>query len=158
MRDFMSCVCVLTPVVIVAWPAFSAAVMAAASSLGYTLVEESGRESTAGPAKVHRVDLEIAQSEVVLDALHRDQRIAVARDGVTVTFARDARGKASLCVTGEGYTEAELRARGEELSRRLVQRHVYQRLMEEMRARRFVVVEEQNENETIRLKVRQWEG
>lgn len=153
----MSCVCVLTPVVIAAWPTFSAAAMAAASSLGYTLVEESGREATARPAGVHRVDLEVPQSEVVLDSLHRDQRISVARDGVTVTFARDARGKASLCVTGEGYTEAELRARGEELSGRLVQKHVYQRLMEEMRARHFTVVEELEDNNTIRLKVRHWE-
>ena len=154
----MSCVCVLTPVVIAAWPAFSAAVMAAATSLGYTLVEETNREASAIPATVNRVDLEVAQSELVLDAIHRDQRISVARDGVTVTFARDARGKASLCVTGEGFTEAELRARGEELSRRLVQKHVYQRLMEEMRSRQFVVVEEVNENEAIRLKVRHWEG
>ena len=30
----MSCVCILTPVVIAAWPAFSAAVVAAANSLG----------------------------------------------------------------------------------------------------------------------------
>ena len=39
----MSCVCILTPVVIAAWPAFSAAVVAAAHSLGYALVEETGR-------------------------------------------------------------------------------------------------------------------
>src|SRR5438128_217520 len=116
----MSCVCILTPVVIVAWPAFSAAVVAAATSLGYTLVEETKKlgESPGGVEPVNRVDLEVPQSEVILDTLNRDQRIAVTRDGVTVTFARDARGKASLCVTGEGHTEADLRAHGEELSRR----------------------------------------
>ena len=37
----MSCVCILTPVVIAAWPAFSAAVVAAAASLGYAVVEET---------------------------------------------------------------------------------------------------------------------
>ena len=157
----MSCVCILTPVVIAAWPAFSAAVMAAATSLGYTLVEETKKANQAAAQlkSVNRVDLEIQQSELVMDTLNRDQRIAVARDGVTVTFARDARGKASLCVTGEGYSEAELRARGEELSQRLVQKYVYQRLVEEMRARQFVVVEEAtDENQAIRLKVRHWEN
>jgi hypothetical protein len=101
----------------------------------------------------------VAQSELVLDTLHRDQQISVTREGVTVTFGRDARGKASLCVSGAGRTEAELRARGEELSRRFVQKYVYQRLMEEMRSRQFVVVEEETcENHAIRLKVRHWEN
>ena len=157
----MSCVCILTPVVIAAWPAFSAAVMAAATSLGYTLVDEQQRanesRSTAKPD--NRVDLEVPHSELVMDTLQRDQHISVTRDGVTVTFARDARGKASLCVTGEGHSDAELKARGEELSQRLVQKYVYQRLMQEMRARQFVVVEEEtDENQAIRLKVRHWEN
>jgi len=147
--------------VIAAWPAFSAAVMAAATSLGYTLVDEQQRanesRSTAKPD--NRVDLEVPHSELVMDTLQRDQHISVTRDGVTVTFARDARGKASLCVTGEGHSDAELKARGEELSQRLVQKYVYQRLMQEMRARQFVVVEEEtDENQAIRLKVRHWEN
>jgi hypothetical protein len=76
-----------------------------------------------------------------------------------VTFARDARGRAAICVAGEGYSEAELRARGEELSRRVVQKYVYQRLMEEMRARQFVVVEEETDaSQAIRLKVRHWDN
>jgi hypothetical protein len=62
-------------------------------------------------------------------------------------------------VTGEGHSEAELRARGEQLSQRLVQKYVYQRLMQEMSARQFVVVEEEtDENHAIRLKVRHWEN
>ena len=94
---FMSCVCVLTPVVIAAWPAFSAAVMAAATSLGYMLVEETNRKASPIPATVNRVDLEVAQSELVMDAIHRDQRISVARDGVTVTFARGTRAARRRC-------------------------------------------------------------
>ncbi len=152
--------CILTPLVIVAWPAFSAAVMAAATSLGYAVVEETTRANE--PARksktVNHIDLEIPQSEVVMDALNRDQSVSVRRDGVTVTFARDARGRAALCVTGQGYHEAELRARGEELSRRVVQKYVYHRLMEEMRARQFVVVEEEiDASQAIRLKVRHWD-
>lgn len=157
----MSCVCILTPVVIMAWPAFSAAVTAAAASLGYQVVADLhgrvGGETV--QAAANRVELEIQQSEVVTGQLGRDQRIAVTRDGVTVTFSRDARGRASLCVTGEGHSEAALRAMGEELSQGVVQHYVYQKLMDEMHRRGFNVVEEQvNEDRSIRLKVRHWEN
>ena len=100
---FMSCVCILTPVVIAAWPAFSAAVVAAATSLGYTsskkAIKHEARPPRPKPAS--SVNLEIEQSEIVTNQLGRDQRIAVTREGVTVTFSRDARGKAAICVTGE---------------------------------------------------------
>jgi hypothetical protein len=157
----MSCVCILTPVVIAAWPAFSAAVVAAANSLGYALVEETIKQRQSAKAKnqAQEVNLEIANSELVTGQLGRDQQIRVTRQGVTVTFSRDARGRASVCVSGEGYTEDELRALGQELSQRVVQKYVYQRLMDEMRARQFTVVEEQvDENQAIRLKVRHWDG
>ena len=158
----MSCVCILTPVVIAAWPAFSAAVVAAATSLGYTIVEEGikqGQASQVNEAGERAIQLEIEQSEIVTKQLGRDQRIRVTRGGVTVTFSRDARGKASICVTGPGHTDGELRAIGEELGRRVVQKYVYQRLTDEIKARQFVVVEEEvDENQAIRLKVRHWDG
>jgi hypothetical protein len=158
----MSCVCILTPVVIAAWPAFSAAVVAAATSLGYTIISEGAKELQTG--KVTQtgqlgINLEIEQSEIVTNQLGRDQRIRVTRQGVTVTFSRDARGKASICVTGDGYTNDELRTMGEELSQRVVQKYVHQRLLDEIKVRQFVVVEEEvDQNQAIRLKVRHWDG
>jgi len=158
----MSCVCILTPVVIAAWPAFSAAVVAAATSLGYTIVEEGIKQSqTSKVSEVgeRKVNLEIEQSEIVTNQLGRDQQIKVMRGGVTVTFSRDARGKASICVTGPGFTDDELRTMGEELSQCVVQKYVHKRLMDEIHARQFVVVEEEvDENNAIRLKVRHWDG
>jgi hypothetical protein len=158
----MSCVCILTPVVIAAWPAFSAAVTAAATSLGYTIVHKSVKEyqsATAAETGERRVNLEIEQSEIVTNQLGRDQHITVTCGNVTVTFSRDARGKASICVTGPGHSDEELRAIGEELSRRVVQKYVYSRLVEECRARQFNIVEEEvDENNAIRLKVRHWDG
>jgi len=157
----MSCVCILTPVVIAAWPAFSAVVVAAANSLGYVLMDESIKhhQKVSAENAGRKVNLEIANSELVTGQLGRDQQICVTREGITVTLSRDARGTASVCVSGPGHTEDELRALGEELSQRVVQRYVYQRLMDEMRARQFVVVEEQvDENQAIRLKVRHWDG
>jgi hypothetical protein len=158
----MSCVCILTPVVIAAWPAFSAAVSAAAVSLGYTIVEEGIKQSQTGKVNEtgeRRVNLEIEQSEIVTSQLGRDQRIKAMRGDVTVTFSRDARGKASVCVTGAGHSDEELRAIGEELSQRVVQKYVHTRLLEECRARQFNIGEEEvDSNNTIRLKVRHWDG
>ena len=156
----MSCVCILTPVVIAAWPAFSAAVVAAAASLGYQVASEAVHDANRStPKNSSKVELEIENSEVVTNQLGREQRIAVTRDGVTITFSRDARGKASLCVNGDGRSKEELRALGEELSQSDVQHYVYQKLMGEMRARGFNVVEEEvNQDRSIRLKVRHWEN
>ena len=93
------------------------------------------------------------------DQLGRDHHLTVSRDGVVVTFSRDPRGRASMCVTGADHSEDELRALGEELGRRVVQQYVYQRLIEGIRARQFVVVEEQTDGaHVIRLKVRHWEA
>jgi formylmethanofuran dehydrogenase subunit E len=157
----MSAVCVLTPIVIAAWPAFSAAVVAAATSLGYQVGAAATQklDVTVEEDKPRRVQLEIEQSELVMDQLGRDQHISVTREGVTVTFSRDTRGRASLCVTGTGQTAEELRALGKELGKRVVQQYVYQRLMDEIRARQFVVVEEEvDETHAIRLKARHWEN
>jgi hypothetical protein len=157
----MSCVCILTPVVIAAWPAFSAAVLAAATSLGYQVASEVAKNdaATVGPKSAGNVQLEIENSEVVTNQLGREQQISVTREGVTITFSRDARGKASLCVTGEGRSKEELRALGEELSQSVVQHYVYQKLMDEVRARGFNVVEEETgADRSIRLKVRHWEN
>jgi uncharacterized protein YwlG (UPF0340 family) len=157
----MSAVCIIAPVVIAGWPIFSAAVTAAASSLGYQLASESVRNlKTANNVKQSKtIELDIERSEVVTGQIGRDQRIAVTRDGVTVTFSRNARGKASLCVSGEGRSAEALRAIGEELSRAVVQQYVYQKLLEEIRARGFVIAEQEtSEDRSIHLTVRQWES
>jgi hypothetical protein len=154
----MSCVCILTPVVIAAWPQFSAAVVAAATSLGYALVDQGLKQKTVGE-QGQQVNLEIAQSEIVTNQLGRDQKISVSRGGVTVTFSRDARGRASICVTGKGRTDADLKLLGQELSQRVVQKYVHQRLLDEIKARQFNVVEEEiAADQSIRLKVRHWDG
>ncbi len=156
----MSAVCILAPVVIVAWPGFTAAVIAAAASLGYEVATEkiNNRRQTEETAP-ETVTLEIENSEVVTNQLGRDQRITVCREGVSITFSRDARGQASLCVSGEGHDAETLRTLGQELSQAVVQQYVYQKIMDEMRARGFAVVEETtNEDRSIRLKVRHWEN
>jgi hypothetical protein len=155
----MGAVCILAPVVIMAWPAFSAAVVAAAGSLGYQVASAAYRErQTAAADEAESVQLEIERSEVVTNQLGRDQHISVTREGVTVTFSRDARGQASLCVTGQGHSQEALRALGEEMSQAVVQQYVYRKLMDDIRARGYNVVEEEvNADRSIRLKVRHWD-
>lgn len=157
----MSCVCILTPVVIAAWPALSATVVAAATSMGYALIEEArdiAENQAMTEPKSKTIELEIPNSKVVSERLARDQQIVFVRDAITITFARDARGRASLCVTGEG-TKDELRAHGEALSQRIVQQYVYDKIKRELQARQYLLVEEEiDENRAIRLKVRHWEN
>jgi hypothetical protein len=155
----MGATLILVPVVVAAWPAFSAAVMAAAASLGYHVAAEAAHEMRGATEnkKSGVVQLDIERSEVVTDQLGRAQRLTVSREGVNVTFSRDARGKASLCVTGKGIEDERLRELGEELSQAVVQQYVYQKITDEMRARGFVVVqEERTQDRAIHLKVRHW--
>ena len=157
----MGATLILVPVVIAAWPAFSAAVVAAATSLGYHVTSEAVKQGrlVAAPKHTSAVNLEIARSEVVTNQLGRDQRISVTREGITVTFSRDARGKATLYVTGQGQDAETLRGLGRELSQAVVQQYVYQKITDEMRARGFVVVEEETtQDRAIHVKVRHWDG
>jgi hypothetical protein len=155
----MGATLILVPVVVAAWPAFSAAVVAAATSLGYHVAAEAaGLGRKAVPAAPASVNLEIPRSEVVTGQLGRDQRIVVSREGITIVFSRDARGKANICVTGKGQTEEALRALGEELGQAVVQQYVHQRLKDEMSSRGFVVVEEETTaDRAIHLKIRHWD-
>ena len=144
----MSAVCILAPVVV-----------AAATSMGYEVAASKVIKEPEAPRQKGEVLLEIEQSEIVTDQLGREQQIVVTRDGVSITFSRDVRGRASLCVSGDGYTDDQLRGFGEELSQRVVQQYVYQKLVDEMRARNFLVVEEEvDATHAIRLKVRHWEN
>ena len=91
--------------------------------------------------------------------LGRDQRIQWARDGVNVVFARDARGRDSVCVTGEGLTDEQLRAIGDEIAGRTVQHYVLAKLKSEMAGKGMDLVEETvEENQSIRLRVRHWQN
>jgi hypothetical protein len=157
----MSAVAVLTPVVVAAWPAISAAVTSAAVSLGFTVVDELAGDTGLRQVESSRrtVQLDVPHSEVVTGTLGRDQRIRVARDGVTAEFSRDSRGQAAVCVTGEGLSEEQLRTIGEELSGRMVQHYVLQKLKTEMTSRGMDLVEERIEqNQAIRLRVRHWQN
>ncbi len=149
----MGAVLILTPVIISTWPALATAVASAAASLGYARLE--GREA---PSTERSIALEIPRSEVVTDQLGRDEKLSFVREGVQVTFQRDARGRAGLSVRGSGLSEEELHAIGEAMSQRVVRDYVVARVKAEVGARHYNIVEETEDESTgIRLTVRHWE-
>ncbi|MFM8879049.1 MAG: hypothetical protein ACKOKG_07945 [Verrucomicrobiota bacterium] len=156
----MSAVAIIAPLVVSSWPAISAAVASAAVSLGFSVAREVAQECLSQDLRPgsNTVTLDVPNCSAVTGTLGRDQRIRLSRDGVQVEFSRDARGRDSVCVTGEGLSEEQLRAIGDEVAGRTVQHYVLAKLKSEMAGKGMDLVEETvDENRSIRLRVRHWQ-
>ena len=150
----MSAIIILTPVVIGSWPVISAAVVGAASALGYAA---AARERVAEARRHVCVDVDVENSEVVTEGLAAGETMAFEKDGVIVSFMRDPRGQCRIQVMGENRTTEELQQIGTEVSERVTQQFVYNKVATELRNRNFEFVEEEvDENQTIRIHVRNW--
>jgi hypothetical protein len=151
----MSAVVVLAPIVVASWPVLAAAVVSAAASAGFRVRKQEQPKLKKKAA--HSVNLDMENADVVADSLSPDQKIVVERDGVTVTFSRDARGKFKTCVEGD-LADAELQKIGEDLSGRVIQQYVYRRLSQELGQSGFSTVsEEKAADGAIRLHVRRYQ-
>jgi len=94
---------------------------------------------------------------VVADSLSPDQKIVVEKDGIRVTFSRDARGQFRTCAEGDASDE-ELRRIGEDLSGRVIQQYVYRKLAQELGQSGFSTVsEEKAPDGAIKLHVRRYQ-
>lgn len=159
----MSAVLVLTPVVIASWPAISAAAAGAAAAMGLAVhravkEEAKAQETEAEARQVNSVEVEMTDSTVTENVV-AGQEIVLTRGTVTLRVRRDARGRCTVCATGKGHTKAELKAIAEEFSKRMMQCYAYNRVMTELKARNFQVVnQEKMEDGTVRVHVRRWEG
>lgn len=146
----MSAVVVLVPVVVAAWPVVVSAVMAAATAAGFKRVKEESKKK----ARKESVELTMENAEIVAEGMSPDERIVVEREGVRVTFSRDARGRFRTCVDGE-LPKERLRAIGEELSGAVIQQYVYRRLSQELGRNGFTTLaEEKAPDGAIRVRVR----
>lgn len=152
----MSCVCVVTPLVIAGWPAISAAVTAAVGTMGFALAKDSGgRRPRLRSDNKTRTEIEVPQSEVLEGAGGSSEELIVEKDGVRAIFSRDPRGALRVCMEGEGLSKSELQKIGEELIGRVTQQYVYHRLMTEMKNRNMVVVDEEvGADHAVRIRVR----
>src|SRR5436189_5369311 len=104
----MSCVIVVTPLVIAGWPVISAAVTAAVASMGFNIVQSGAALTNPNiaareePQKA-RVEVDVEESEILQGAIE-NQQIVVEKSGMRAVFSREARGQLKLCMEGEGYS------------------------------------------------------
>jgi hypothetical protein len=148
----MSAVCVLTPILIGSWPVIAAAINSAAAALGFAIAL-SKRQETADEG-VNSVETELPKSQIMDDALGREETIRIEKEGVSILFRRDERGACSLCVSGP-LSKSRLKNIGREVAGRVTQQFAYHRLMTELKRRNYAVVEEQvQQDDSIRVRVR----
>jgi len=148
----MSAVCVLTPLVIGSWPVVSAAVAGALASMGFSVATR-----TAEPIirTRNRIEETIDNSEVLEEHMSRGEMVTADKGDVRVEVGRDERGTCKVCVSGEGYTDGQLRKVAREISARIVQQYTYHKVVSELKSRRFTVAGEQVAADgTIKLHIR----
>lgn len=150
----MSSVCILTPVVIGAWPAVAAAVASVAATMGFTVQVPETVEALAPDRTRTRVETEVPNSEVLADEMAVNEKIVISQGSLEIVITRDDRGAINLCVTGEGHGKRELERIGQEVAGRIVQQYAYHKLITELKARNYNVLEESMQrDQSIQLKV-----
>ncbi len=85
----MSACIILAPVLISTWPMFAAAIATASASAGFRLVRKANEVVNNA---ITSLEITMENMEIVAESLNHDKDITVERDGVTVSFSRDARG------------------------------------------------------------------
>jgi ABC-type transporter MlaC component len=155
----MSTVLILTPVIISSWPAITAAVAGAATALGFVM-QRTAQEVMAGVETqegVENVEVELAESEVLAQSLATNQQIVLTKGDIKIVVERDARGRCKVCASGKGHSKVELKQVAEEFTQKLTQCFVYNKVMKELKGKKFQVVnEEVTQDQSIRINVRRW--
>lgn len=153
----MSCVLVVTPLVIASWPAITAAITAAIGTMGFAMAKGAGQRHGVQQQGKSKAEITVEDSEILQGAAGTGEEIVVEKSGIRATFSRDARGALRVCMEGEGHSKAELRKIGEELIGRVTQQYAYHKIVTELKERRMAIVgEEVAEDRTIRIQVRNW--
>jgi Protein of unknown function (DUF1257) len=153
----MSTVMVITPIIIANWPAITAAVTAAVSTMGFAAAQEAQSLSRTQTSTTAREEIEVEDSDVLASAAGTAEEIVVERNGVRATFSRDGRGALKLCLEGGGLSKSQLRKLGEELIGRVTQQYAYHRIVTELKERNMTIVDEQvTKDQTVKIRVRNW--
>lgn len=156
----MSGIVLITPVVApLLVPMMVSTITSVMGAVGFTAVNsrDSVDEDTKAEEKT-RVELKLANSQEVTDTLARGEEFAFEKDGLTVKFTRDIRGRLKVCVEGVGYSKADLETFGQDLAGRIVQQFAYRRIVEEMKNSKMTIVEQTTDaDDNIHIKLRGWE-
>lgn len=153
----MSAVLILTPLVISSWPAISAAVVGAAAAMGFSVaggaLQQEAKEQPQTRKK--KVEADVPNSEVMADSLSRGQKITIQRGNITIEIGQDERGACTVCASGEGHSDKQLKTIAEEVAGRIVQQFAYHKLITELKRRKGTIVEEHvNQDQSIQVRVR----
>lgn len=152
----MSAIIIMTPVVIAAWPVISAAVVGAVGAMGYAAATNANLVDEQIDVE-NSVDLEIANSDVAAENMSREETLIFTKGDITLTFKRDIRGKLKICVTGKNHSDSELRRIGTEISQKVTQQFIYNRVVSELKNADFSIVgQEVGEDDAIKIQVRNW--
>jgi len=150
----MSAIIVMTPVVIAAWPVISAAVVGAVGAMGYAAVASSIEQET---ETKNSINLEIANSDVAAENMSREEELLFSKGDINLSIKKDIRGKLKICVTGKNHSDAELTRIGTEISQKITQQFIYNRVISELKSSDFSIIDQEvGEDETIKIQVRNW--
>ena len=148
---------VIVPAIATTWPALLPILLAATGALGYGLFQEQRFLRRDLKNKGVTVELELPQTEIVGESIGTEAQIQVAKDNVVVTFRVDHRGKCNITVWGQQKLAQELRKIGTNISQKVIQQFVYNKVTKELPTKGLITVSEQTtEQESIKLTVRRW--
>jgi len=149
----LSVVFVVAPLVIAGWPVMCGAIAAAAGALAYKAQKRDTVDGL-GEETESWVDIPIEDSQIVADSMARESEFTIRKDDVTATFSRSADGRCLVHVAGQGKSEAELSAIGQELVGRVTQQYAYNKVLTELKNQGFTVTAEEVANDqSIRIHV-----
>jgi hypothetical protein len=148
---------VIVPAIATTWPALLPILLAATGAMGYGLFQEQRFLRRDLKNKGVTVELELPQTEIVGEAIGTEAQIQVAKDDVVVTFRVDHRGKCNITVWGQRKLAQELLEIGTNISQKVIQQFVYNKVTKELPTKGLTTVSEQTtEQESIKLTVRRW--
>jgi hypothetical protein len=155
----MSTSIILVPIVIASWPAITAAVAAAAAGLGITALQKEGEVqeylTEADKNQLRTVEVELAKSTTALASMSRAQEIVVTKGDIELRVKSSETGRCHVCASGRGKSKAQLEQAAEEFAGRITQAYVYNKVMNEIRAKGLKVAnEEVMKDQSIRISVR----
>ena len=152
----MSAIVVFTPLIVAGWPAITAACAGAAAALGMAVAQGAADSAEeAQTAVANTVEVAVDNAEVVAENMATGQQIVMTQGEVKVRVFRDERGRCRVCVEGPGRSNEELETIGRDVVQKMTQMFVYNKLMTELKAKGFSVLQEEiAQDDSVRIRVR----
>lgn len=155
----MSGIFILAPVLVMA-PAVLTATTACAAAMGFTMLsgqlddlQHLMQDDVAGV-----VQFDVAEAKGMLQIINEQGPIVLRRGDATIVL-RSGKGRVQMMVEGSaGQTNEELETLGRSVLGGISQQYAYHMVMSDLKSRGFdKVEEEQDEDGTIRLRLRRWD-